>query len=452
MKSALPKVLHQIAGRPLVHYPLQAARGLGASTLVVVASPESREAVNRYVNEAFGELRVVVCEQEVPRGTGDAARIGMRHLPREGVSEVFLLYGDTPLVSADALTELSRATREREALLGILTCELPEPRGYGRVLRDAAGNVERIVEDRDLATDSERSVREINAGVYFGKLSSLEGALGRIESNNAQREYYLTDVVALVREVGSVVAVAGHPDALVGVNDRKQLAEAEELMYRRIAERHGRAGVTVRGDARIGDAVCIEGDADIGSGVCLRGRTRVGAGAVIDVGCIVEDSRIGPKAHLKPYSVISQSDVDGEAQIGPFAHLRPGSHIGPRARIGNFVETKKTRLGPDSKANHLAYLGDGDIGTGANIGAGTIFCNYDGFGKHVTKIGDGVFVGSDSQIVAPVTIGAGAYVATGTTVTRDVPADALAISRQRQENKEGYASRLRRRLQRLAKK
>ena len=451
MKSAVPKVLHPLAGRPLLHYPLRAARDLGASTLVVVASPTSRDAIARYVAEAFPDTHVEVCVQESPRGTGDAARVGIQHLPQQA-TRALLLYADTPLLGMETLRELLDRTRAGDAPLGVLTCELDDPSGYGRILRDASCFVERIVEDRDLSGDAERAVREINAGVYIGDTQLLREALEQVQPNNAQGEYYLTDVVAIVRKSGGVIGVVGHPDALVGVNDRVQLVAAEQLMYRRIAERHGRAGVAVRGDACIEDSVRIEADVDIGPGVCLRGATHIADGVRIDVGCVVEDSRIGPGVVIKPYSVIVQSEVEAQAQIGPFAHLRPGSHIGLRARVGNFVETKKTRLGPDSKANHLAYLGDGDVGSGANIGAGTIFCNYDGFGKHVTTIKDRVFIGSDSQIVAPVTIGEGAYVATGTTVTRDVPPDALAISRPRQENKEGYGTRLRQRLERRAKK
>jgi bifunctional UDP-N-acetylglucosamine pyrophosphorylase/glucosamine-1-phosphate N-acetyltransferase len=240
--------------------------------------------------------------------------------------------------------------------------------------------------------------------------------------------------------------VLGSRQALIGVNDRRQLREVDELLARRIVDWHARRGVTIRGLPRIDDTVEIEADAIIEDNVQLRGTTRIGAGATIDVGCVLTDSVVEPCASLKPYSVVVSSRIGPGAQIGPFAHLRPGSEIDQEARIGNFVETKKTRLRRGAKANHLAYLGDGDIGERANIGAGTIFCNYDGFRKHRTVVGEGVFVGSDSQIVAPVTIGQGAYVATGTTVTEDIPAEALAIGRARQQNKPGYATGLRERL------
>jgi bifunctional UDP-N-acetylglucosamine pyrophosphorylase/glucosamine-1-phosphate N-acetyltransferase len=282
--------------------------------------------------------------------------------------------------------------------------------------------------------------------VYAAKVELLRSALGQIGTDNAAGELYLTDVVAIAAKRGAAVAVRGNHELLLGVNDRFQLATAEELLFRQIAERHARQGATIRGDARIDDTVVVEPDATIEPGVRLRGKTAIRRGAVIDVGSVVTDSEIGEQALIKPYSVITESTVGHAAQIGPFAHLRPGSVIDEEAHIGNFVETKKTRVRRGAKANHLAYLGDGDVGERANVGAGTIFCNYDGFSKHQTVIGEGAFIGSDSQLVAPITIGKNAYVATGTTVTQDVPDEALAIGRARQDNKLGYAPRLKARL------
>jgi bifunctional UDP-N-acetylglucosamine pyrophosphorylase/glucosamine-1-phosphate N-acetyltransferase len=274
----------------------------------------------------------------------------------------------------------------------------------------------------------------------------LKGALLQLRPDNAQGEYYLTDVVSIAARQHKAIAVLGDPAALLGVNDRTQLAEAEELLFARNADAHGRAGASVKRGARIDTGVLVEPDAVIEAGAVLRGKCVVKSGATVDVGAVVTNSEIGPGALIKPYSVITDSRVGPGAQIGPFAHLRPGSEIDEDAHIGNFVETKKTRVRKGAKANHLAYLGDGDIGEGANVGAGTIFCNYDGFNKHVTTLEDDVFIGSDSQLVAPVTVGKGAYVGTGTTVTRDVPPDALAIGRARQENKPGLAARLKARL------
>lgn len=444
MKSALPKVLHPLAGRPMIHPVVDAAHAAGASDVVVVVG-HGREQVEAYLGRAFGE-RVRTAVQAEQRGTGHAAQIALEKVDA-GAELLLLLCGDTPLLDAAELAGLIAALRaEPSRPLAMLTVRPADPTGYGRILRDASGAVVGIREHRD-ATPEERAIGETNPGVYAARASFLRQALTQIRPDNAQRELYLTDVVALAAAAGGVASrLVRDPVSVAGINDRAQLAEAEDVLYRRIADAHRRAGATIRAGARIDATVVIEPDATIEHGVVLRGATRVGAGAVIDVGAVLTDVTVAPGALVKPYSV-AQSSVIGEgAQVGPFSHLRPDSEIGPEAHVGNFVETKKTRLGKGAKANHLAYLGDGDVGAGANVGAGTIFCNYDGFQKHRTTIGEGAFIGSDSQIVAPVRVGAGAYVATGTTVTRDVPDDALAIARVKQENKEGYASKLKARL------
>jgi bifunctional UDP-N-acetylglucosamine pyrophosphorylase/glucosamine-1-phosphate N-acetyltransferase len=334
----------------------------------------------------------------------------------------------------------------------MLTAEVSDPTGYGRILRDASGRVIGIREHKD-ATPEERAITEVNPGVYLARSGFLGRALAGLTTDNAQGELYLTDIVAQAAKAGGAAAVVARDvGSLVGINDRAQLAAAEEVLYGRIADRLRKSGVTIRTSARIDAGVAVEPDAVIEHAVVLRGRTRVGAGARIDVGSVLTDVVVEAGASVKPYTVASQSSIGAGAQIGPFSHLRPESQIEADAHIGNFVETKKTVVRKGAKANHLAYLGDGDIGEGANVGAGTIFCNYDGFRKHRTEIGAGAFIGSDSQIVAPVKIGAGAYVATGTTVTRDVPDEALAIGRVKQENKEGYATRLKARLKDAAKK
>jgi bifunctional UDP-N-acetylglucosamine pyrophosphorylase/glucosamine-1-phosphate N-acetyltransferase len=450
MKSALSKVLHPIAGRPLVYYSIRAALDAGASRVIVVVNPSSRAAIEGYAAREFGDQVVRTAVQEVPRGTGDAARVGLEAVDEE---RVLILCGDTPLLIGSDLSALVNALDAEPKLeIAFMTCIVADPTGYGRILRSAEGKVRAIREQKDLAHDAERAVREINAGVYAARTLSLRAALGKIQPSNAQGEYYLTDTVAIAAQGGGAHAVIGDARALVGVNDRAQLSQAEDVLYARIAERHGKQGVTVHGAARIDDSVSIEHDANIEAGVVLRGATKIGPGARIDVGCVISDSVIAENAVIKPYSVIVSSQVGAAAQIGPFAHLRPGSEIGEEAHVGNFVETKQTRLRRGAKANHLSYLGDGDVGEKANIGAGTIFCNYDGFQKHRTVIGAGAFIGSDSQLVAPVTVGENAYVATGTTVTQDVPAEALALARVRQENKAGYALRLRERLMAAAQR
>ncbi len=438
MKSRLPKVLHPIAGRPLVHYAVRAAFGAGVSRVVVVTSGQ-REIATGLARE-FGD-QVECVTQDPPRGTGDAARIGIARVQTE---RLLILYGDTPLVRTEELAALVTALDVPGAgELSFLTCTLAEPHGYGRVLRDGAGRVLEIREQRDLKTPQEHATREVNSGMYAGSTEAIRRALAALKPNNAQGEYYLTDIVSLIAQSSQVSGILGHADALVGVNDRSQLGQAEEILLRRIRTKHAQNGVTVRGEPRIDDSVEIGEDAIIEAGVCLRGSTRIGAGTVVDTGCVLENAIVGERALLKPYTVITSSRVGDGAQLGPFAHLRPDSDVEADAHVGNFVELKKTRLRRGAKANHLAYLGDGDVGERANVGAGVIFCNYDGFNKHKTVIGEGAFIGSDSHLVAPVTVGKNAFVATGTTVSKDVPDDALAIGRIKQENKAGYAPKLR---------
>ena len=331
--------------------------------------------------------------------------------------------------------------------MALATCTTKEPFGYGRVMRNERGEVVEIREQKDLRSDAERAIEEWNPGIYAASVAFLKEALASLKPNNAQGEYYLTDIVSFAAQRGQrVFAVPSNPAVMDGINDRAQLARGERVMNERLLEKHRVAGITVRDGARIEDGVVIEKDATIESFAVLRGRDARRLGRRRRRRLRAHERRHRRGRRLKPYSVATDSIVRARAQVGPFSHLRPESDIGEEAHVGNFVETKKTRLDRGAKANHLAYLGDGVVGENANVGAGTIFCNYDGFQKHITRIGKNAFIGSDSQLVAPVTIGEGAYVATGTTVTKDVPADALAIGRAKQENKEGYASRLRSRL------
>jgi bifunctional UDP-N-acetylglucosamine pyrophosphorylase/glucosamine-1-phosphate N-acetyltransferase len=320
---------------------------------------------------------------------------------------------------------------------------MDNPRGYGRILRDRSGRTQGIREQADLVDESEAAIDEINAGLYAVSVAGLKSALASLTPDNAQGEYYLTDILPRFVQQGGVATVELSRDAVSGVNDRSQLARVEEAMFARIADRHRLAGSSIAIGARIDDTVQIGSDARIESNVFLRGSSVVGDGAVIDVGCVVSDSSIGPGATLHPYTVVEGSSIGEHCQLGPFARVRPKSVLEADVRLGNFVETKATRMRRGAKANHLSYLGDGDVGEHTNIGAGTIFCNYDGVTKNKTTIGRDVFIGSDSQLVAPVSVGDGAYVATATCVTADVPANALAIGRVRQENKENYAPKLR---------
>jgi bifunctional UDP-N-acetylglucosamine pyrophosphorylase/glucosamine-1-phosphate N-acetyltransferase len=442
MKSRRAKVLHELCGRPMLHHVLDAALDAGVDDLIVVVGHDG-EAVGASLARYAGKARTAVQDKQL--GTGHAVSCALPSIDAS-TELAMVLCGDTPLVRTEDLAELAAALdgAAADTSIALLTCRVPDPTGYGRILRDASGRVLGIREHKD-ATDAERAIDEINPAMYLGRVAFLRKAVAGLSTNNAQGELYFTDVVAAAK--GAAVAVqTSDAGSLVGINDRAQLHAAEEVLYARTSDRLRKSGVTIRGDARIDVSVVVEPDAVIEHGVVLRGATAIRGGARIDVGAVLTDVEVGEDARVLPYTVASQSKIGKAAQIGPFTHVRPESVIGEAAHLGNFVETKKTVLHKGAKANHLAYLGDGEIGEGANVGAGTIFCNYDGFKKHKTEIGPGAFIGSDSQLVAPVKIGAGAYVATGTTVTKDVPADALAIARLKQENKEGYASRLRARL------
>jgi bifunctional UDP-N-acetylglucosamine pyrophosphorylase/glucosamine-1-phosphate N-acetyltransferase len=398
------------------------------------------ELARRYDGQVLSAL------QPQQRGTGDAARCGADALPAHA-GRFLILNGDAALITAAPIAALIARTRETGAALGLLVARLPDATGYGRVLRDAQGRVRGIREQKD-CSESERAIQEWNPGVYVVDAGFFRDAVAKLSTDNAQGELYLTDLVGMAAERGGVADVTWDAGELQGVNDRNELVARERELWQRVCLEHGRRGVTIRDPAStsIDLDVTIEPDVTIEAGVQLRGRTAIARGARVDVGCVLRDVTVGPDAVLLPYTVATSSAIGARAQVGPFSHLRPASELGEDAHIGNFVETKKTRVGRGSKANHLAYLGDGVIGEGVNVGAGTIFCNYDGFQKHTTVLEDGVFVGSDSQIVAPVTVGKDAYIGTGTTVTSDVPAEALAIGRARQVNKEGLGTRLRQKL------
>jgi bifunctional UDP-N-acetylglucosamine pyrophosphorylase/glucosamine-1-phosphate N-acetyltransferase len=409
--------------------------------VVVIAAPKDRETVENYLVAAFGRAAIRVVVQDPPRGTGDAARVGLAAMDTSA-ERTLILSGDVPLIAHNDVERLASALSEHSPLV-LGTCRLDNPRGYGRILRDRSGRVLGIREQPDLLDESEAAINEINAGVYAVYVAGLKSALAGLSPNNAQGEYYLTDIVPSFARESGVGSVELSRDAVSGVNDRGQLAQVEDAMFARIAERHRVAGSSIATGARIDDTVQIGNDARVESGVFLRGNSVIGDGSLIDVGCVVTDSAIGARVRLHPYTVLEQCSIGDGCQLGPFARVRPNSVLEEDVKLGNFVEAKATRMRRGAKANHLAYLGDGDVGENTNIGAGTIFCNYDGVSKNKTTIGRDVFIGSDSQLVAPVTVGDGAYVATATCVTEDVPANALAIGRVRQANKQGYAPKLR---------
>jgi len=444
MKSSRPKVLHEIAGRALVSWVVQTALDAGAARCLVVVG-HGRDDVEGELVSRFGE-RVEMVLQPEQRGTGDAVRCAME-ADRALEGRLVVLYGDCPLIPVGLLRDLVDRSDRAGADLGLVTATLVDPSGYGRIVRNGAGDVQRIVEDRDCSA-AERAVQEVNPGLYAVRGDFLREAIAQLTPDNAQGQLYLTDVVELAANQGKVVDLRGDMADMTGVNDQCDLAVAASTRRRRMAEELARKGVGIADlDTVYVDAECeVEPGATLGANVHLRGRCVVRSGAQIDVGCVLTNIIVEKDANVLPYTVAADSTIGEGAQVGPFSHLRPQTHLGPRSKVGNFSETKKTTVGEGSKVNHLSYVGNGVIGEGVNIGAGTIFCNYDGEQKHTTVLEDGVFIGSDTQLIAPVTVKKGAYVASGTTVTRDVPEGALAVSRPKQENKEGYAARLRARL------
>jgi bifunctional UDP-N-acetylglucosamine pyrophosphorylase/glucosamine-1-phosphate N-acetyltransferase len=434
MRSRRPKVLHPLCGRPLIGYALRAARA-GADRLVMVVSPNAEEVV-----AAAGD-GVVAVEQRERLGTGHA--VLQARSPCGDAVTVLVLPGDMPLLTAETFERLVGHHAATGAAVTLVTAHVAEPQGYGRILRQR-GRVTRIVEERD-ATDDQKRIDEINTSVYCFDARRLWAALAEVRADNDQGEYYLTDVIGiLARAAGRIEAITVHdPAEALGVNDRRQLAAVAAIQRRRILDQLMEAGVTIIDPATtyIEDGVTIGADTIVYPQVVIEGASVIGGECVVQSGCHVRSSRLGDRVLLRPYCVLTEAVVEDEAQLGPFCHLRPEAVIGSRARVGNFVEVKKSRIGRGSKAPHLSYIGDATVGEGVNVGAGTITCNYDGVTKHETRIGDHVFVGSNTTLVAPLTVGEGAYVAAGSTITRDVPPGALAVGRAQQVDKPGWAER-----------
>ncbi len=439
MKSRRPKVLHELAGRSLIEHVLATVDGLAAASTTLVVGHGADE-----VREALaGRPHLQYVVQSPQLGTGHAL-LQTEPLLGNRTGTVLLLYGDVPLLDPSTLVRLVEAHRTARAAATVLTAELDEPYGYGRIVRDEGQRVVRIVEERDASGD-ERLIREINSGIYCFALAPLFEALNALAADNSQDEYYLTDLVAAYRRRGLSVETLrlDSPDELRGINSREDLAELTRVARDRKNRTLMLGGVTFE-DPRttyVDADVTVGSDTIIAPGVSLQGRTTVGSSCRIASGSRLANATIGDNVTILDGSIILDSTVEAGASVGPYAHLRPGSVLGQDSRVGNFVELKKTRLGAGSKANHLAYLGDARIGERVNVGAGTITCNYDGRAKHQTVIEDGAFIGSDSQLVAPVTVGKGAYVAAGSTITEDVPEGGLGIARGRQVNKPDWARR-----------
>jgi bifunctional UDP-N-acetylglucosamine pyrophosphorylase/glucosamine-1-phosphate N-acetyltransferase len=432
MQSNLPKVLQPLAGRPLLQHVLATAQALQPAALHVVYGHGGDQ-----VRAAFAHQPLQWALQAEQRGTGHALLQAMPAIPDD--HQVLVLYGDVPLLRAATLRELLALAKQDQ--IALLTVQLTDPTGYGRVLRDARGRVRAIVEQKD-ATASQRRVREGNTGVMVLPAKRLRGWLTALRSDNAQDEYYLTDVIAMaVRDrVAVAPLVAGSETEVLGVNDKAQLAQLEAALRAELALQAMRAGATLVDPARFDQrgTLTLGRDVFIDANVLFEGRVELGDRVRIGPNCVLRDVVVGADTVIQPHCVLDQANVGNGCVIGPFARLRPGAKLEDQAHIGNYVEVKNSVIGRGSKANHLTYLGDATVGAGVNVGAGTICCNYDGVNKSRTVIEDGAFVGSGSMLVAPVTIGAGATIGAGSTVTKDAPAGKLTVARGRQVTIEGW--------------
>jgi bifunctional UDP-N-acetylglucosamine pyrophosphorylase/glucosamine-1-phosphate N-acetyltransferase len=438
MRSALPKVLHRAGELSLIDRVLRTAESLQPSTIVAVVGHQAED-VERAVGKRPG-LRFAL--QEPQLGTGHALLQAEPYL-RGARGTLVLLSGDVPLLRATTLRRLIEKHRARGAAATVLSAVVDDPHGYGRIVRDGE-SLAAIVEEKD-ATPDQRRIREINSGIYAFDLDPLFEALANVGADNAQREYYLPDLVRIYRTRGLVVDAVRLDDAreILGVNSRRELADVSVILKQDRNEELMAAGVTIVDPAStwIGPDVSVGPDTVLHPNVFLEGKTAIGSGCVVHACVRIADSRVEDGVVINNFCVITESYIATGAHVGPFAHLRPQSRVEREAKVGNFVELKKTTLGPGSKASHLTYLGDATIGAHVNVGAGTITCNYDGTHKHPTVIEDNAFIGSDSQLIAPVRVGRGAYVAAGSSITEDVPEGALGIARGRQVNKPGWVER-----------
>jgi bifunctional UDP-N-acetylglucosamine pyrophosphorylase / glucosamine-1-phosphate N-acetyltransferase len=441
MKSQVPKVLHALCGRSMLGHALAAASELHPERLVVVAGHQREQVAAEAERQAPG---VTIVTQQPQNGTGHAVRMVTEALGTLN-GPVIVTYADMPLLREETLQALAREHAEKKNAVTVLTARVADPFGYGRIVRDVAGNLTEIVEQRD-ATPDQREITEINSGCYAFNGVLLADAIKRIATNNAQGQEYLTDVVKILRADGHPVGalIADDETEIAGINDRVQLAQARATLNRRTLDAWMRDGVTVVDPATtwVDVTVTAEQDAEILPFTYLEGATAIGTGATVGPNCRLNDTEVGARATVS-YTVANQASIGPGASVGPFAYLRPQTVIGKDAHIGTYVELKKSTVGEGSKVPHLSYVGDADLGEGVNIGAGTIFANYDGVLKHHTTVGDGVFVGSNSVLIAPVTIGDGAYTAAGSAISEDVPPGALGITRARQHNAEGWTERKR---------
>ncbi len=442
MKSATPKVLHELCGRTLVGHVLAAARELDPENLVAVVG-HAREQVTAHLAETDGAVRTAVQEQQ--NGTGHAVRMALEELGGTVGGTVIVVCGDTPLLTGTTLTALAATHHTDGNAVTVLTAEVPDATGYGRIVRDADGAVTAIVEHKD-ATEDQRAIREINSGVFAFDGNLLTDALKKVRTDNSQGEEYLTDVLGILREAGHRVgaSVAGDHREIAGINNRVQLAEARRILNDRLLTQAMLDGVTVIDPATtwVDVTVTFGQDAVVHPGTQLQGTTHIGAGAEVGPGTRLTDTRVGAGARVDNTVALS-STIGENASVGPYAYLRPGTRLGAKGKIGTYVETKNASIGEGTKVPHLSYVGDATIGDFSNIGAASVFVNYDGESKHHTTVGSHCKTGSDNMFVAPVTVGDGAYTAAGSVITKDVPPGSLAVARGQQRNIEGWVARKR---------
>ena len=440
MKSSTPKVLHQIAGLPIIDHVIHATASLRAQELRVVVG-SAREAVEAHLKSNFPEATFIL--QAERNGTGHAAQLALEKTPHFGT--VLILSGDTPLLTSSTLQEFFDAHVELKSDASVLSTFVPFPFGYGRIVRDENDELSRIVEERD-ASQFEKDLDEINAGVYLFDIESLRVALAGLTTGNSQGELYLTDVIALMKFAGkSVNAIVTYDNEdTFGINDRSQLADCAAIMRDRINEIHMKNGVTIIDPTNTWIEVGVEiaNDVTIYPGSAILGFTKIATGAVIGPRTTLDNVLVGPGASIKE-SQVNDSEIGSGARVGPFTFIRPGTKLADNTKVGAYVEVKNSTIGEGSKVPHLSYVGDATIGTGTNIGAATIFVNYDGVDKHQTKVGNDVRIGSDTMLIAPVTVGDGAYTAAGSVITEDVPAGSIGVARAKQRNVLGWVLRKR---------
>lgn len=439
MKSKLPKVMHKICGKPLLSHVINTAKASGIDKNIVVIGKGGNTVMDTIKEDVFFVEQPM--GEGVPYGTGFAVIQAKDYI--EDHSHVIILYGDTPLITSNTIKNIIEFHKKGNYEATVLSADFDDPTGYGRIIRDQNGNVLAIVEHKD-ANEQERDIKEINSGIYCFNGKSLKLALDRLNNNNAQNEYYITDAIKILNDLG--LKVGGYKiqdsEEILGINSRFQLSEAERIMRKRINNRHMDNGITMLNpdNTYIDDDVTIGRDTIIYPGAILEGKTSIGEDCIIGQNSRIVDSIIGNKVDIQ-ISTILESKVDDNAHIGPYAYLRPNSEIGKNVKVGDFVEVKNSKIDDNSKASHLSYIGDAYVGKGVNIGCGVVFVNYDGKKKHKTTVQDNAFIGCNVNLISPVEVEEGAYIAAGSTITDKVPKDSLSIARAKQVNKEGWVAK-----------